>query len=1238
MERDIPWADMLVAVSQGHASAMEGVLSLSADLELPAPPAVNHVPRSARSAIRTAYAAVCRETDRAQAVWEADRQGPDLEARSCLAWTVGNLFGHWLLCSCPRPPTHRGSAGGPSLADHLCEGVDLLRAGDLTALRARTALRVAECATERAARTETNAARPPDAPDQSVSRIALAASHLIMGGGHHGVQRGVARCTSAPLAPAVARDADKLRDLHPSAPPITDSRITAFAARMQAATASVFEGHTLPLPGGATPAACVIADGLRLVSALAAARGKAAGPDAVTADILHELLVDCQDCQTATMLIIRRIQDGNCPASVIAQLAAARLIGLPKPGSTKLRPIAIAPILRRVAASLLVRQYRADVEAAVGPLQFGFATAGREAVHLVLNATLRAHPDWTLVELDIRNAFNEALRDAMLVECFERLPRLFPMARAFYLQPSHLLFHCSDDRIVKLLSACGSQQGDPFGGVLFDLVLRPILDELATRFPSLVHAAFQDNMYLVGPVGLIAEAASWLRERLTTVCLVLKPAGYHAWSPSPLSPAHHASLTALGIPDANIAGPEAGYVVLGAPLGHPTYVSATACSIVDSALAVFESSTFCSLITQAQWLGLFYSVSRRVGHLARFIPPTLLVQAEAHAHDKLASYMCRFLRIAAPLSQPMRLLLALPLRLGGMGLRLFAREPAFLSGMLAARDVLRGRFTLPAFGATEASIVLRLAVSNAFLADRPLGAALQAALTSLASMERTVAEATAGRCALPERIRGQREWETLLDPAQPPPSLAELIPDLPTAASAPGLQGQLSFILHESTLLSWRRMVPVREDAIRVGQSGPCAAAWLLAFPGGPSAPEFRSILRWPGSTFFTALQMRLGAPLSILVAAGVPATGTLCWLRRQALMVDPAADVTTPADTDAATAAAAPPEEGAREGPSNPSPHVPGEAAPLASDDDNAEGPPGTPHLSRVPPLRDTAPRSRPHDATHCGRGERGNVLPDGRQLPFCANGGFNIYTHDGIAAALTSSAPSQRPDNWPGRRYATAVKKTIGQIMVSLAPSREPWRIPDVASPGDDIVTFVDVTIERSAYGSHKGGDGRSNVLSALSLAAADKIKHYNDELGPSGPFAPGKGRFVPFAVSYGGLLSPDALDLLKHWARCRVGEPATVSTSAGSAASRPYLLNSLRLTSTVHQRWNACRIHHAAAELSEMHAEGPGPEGEVDAANAIRLLGPCALGLLRADPSEYGLADIDAAGLEPLVSLLG
>ena len=86
---------------------------------------------------------------------------------------------------------------------------------------------------------------------------------------------------------------------------------------------------------------------------------------------------------------------------------------------------------------------------------------------------------------------------------------------------------------------------------------------------------------------------------------------------------------------------------------------------------------------------------------------------------------------------------------------------------------------------------------------------------------------------------------------------------------------------------------------------------------------------------------------------------------------------------------------------------------------------------------------------------------------------------------------------------------------------------------------------------------------------MAAANKIKHYKDELGPTGPFAPGKGRFVPFAVSSGGLLAPDALGLLKHWAHCRVGEPATAGTSASSAASRPYLLNSLRLTSTVLQR---------------------------------------------------------------------
>ena len=598
----IPLADMLDSGrgNAGLTSPREFVDSVLADGDEPAPPTVRHVPRAARLAMRAGLMAICHEIGRTEAAWSADtsRSEATLDAAAHgLAWALLLNFGHWFLCAC--------APAGLSLADHLRQGVDLLRAGDLAALRTRTSGLVAASAATRAARAA--ASSFPGADGSSASdRVAKAATNLILRGVGHGVSRGVARCASeASPAPVGAADAAKLEGLHPAAPLPTDPRVTAFAARMKEAREFVQAGHVLPLPPRDDPEAQIIADGLRLVSALSAARGKAAGPDAITADLLHELLVDCRACQTAFMAVIRLIQDGRCPSFVTARLAAARLIGLPKPGSDKLRPIAIAPVLRRVAGSLLVRHYRVKIEKAVGPRQFGFSTAGREAVHLSLKATLQEHPGWTLLELDIRNAFNEALRDAMLVECHERLPELFAMARAFYLQPSALLFRCSDASLIKLLSACGSQQGDPFGGVLFDLVLRPILDELVVRFPLLVNVAFQDNMYLVAPVALLVEATAWLRARLTEVCLVLKPAGFHTWSPTAASAVQRQSLIDLGIPEANICMPGGGFVVLGAPIGHPEYVSAEACATVESALSIFDSAPLRALDTQAQWLGLF---------------------------------------------------------------------------------------------------------------------------------------------------------------------------------------------------------------------------------------------------------------------------------------------------------------------------------------------------------------------------------------------------------------------------------------------------------------------------------------------------------------------------------------------------------------------------------------------------------------------------------------------------------
>ena len=84
--------------------------------------------------------------------------------------------------------------------------------------------------------------------------------------------------------------------------------------------------------------------------------------------------------------------------------------------------------------------------------------------------------------------------------------------------------------------------------------------------------------------------------------------------------------------------------------------------------------------------------------------------------------------------------------------------------------------------------------------------------------------------------------------------------------------------------------------------------------------------------------------------------------------------------------------------------------------------------------------------------------------------------------------------------------------------------------------------------------------------------------------------------------------------------------------------HLRHSVLVLSTVLQRWNACRIHAAAAEHCELRSAAigaPWPAG-VEALHEFHRLnpGPAVRGLLSFDPR---LADIDVVGLRPIASLL-
>ena len=81
-------------------------------------------------------------------------------------------------------------------------------------------------------------------------------------------------------------------------------------------------------------------------------------------------------------------------------------------------------------------------------------------------------------------------------------------------------------------------------------------------------------------------------------------------------------------------------------------------------------------------------------------------------------------------------------------------------------------------------------------------------------------------------------------------------------------------------------------------------------------------------------------------------------------------------------------------------------------------------------------------------------------------------------------------------------------------------------------------------------------------------------------------------------GGLLAPNAIALLKRMAAVRRDVVADGEDPCAAEASLSYLRHSVLVLSTVLQRWNACRIHAAAAELCELRsaAIGARPPGRL------------------------------------------
>ena len=119
----------------------------------------------------------------------------------------------------------------------------------------------------------------------------------------------------------------------------------------------------------------------------------------------------------AAELLVRLIEGKASPAVVAAHLSA-QVAGHPKPKDTEgVRPLAIGSVLRRIALKAVCLAFSDDLRDARGPMQFAVGRpGGAELMFKCLYAWPLLRPGAVILKLDFKNAYNRAIRSAILRE------------------------------------------------------------------------------------------------------------------------------------------------------------------------------------------------------------------------------------------------------------------------------------------------------------------------------------------------------------------------------------------------------------------------------------------------------------------------------------------------------------------------------------------------------------------------------------------------------------------------------------------------------------------------------------------------------------------------------------------------------------------------------------------------------------------------------------------------------
>ena len=439
----------------------------------------------------------------------------------------------------------------------------------------------------------------------------------------------------------------------------------------------------------------------------------AAGASGLSPTHLRELLhvpeaADENGLCAALAALVTQLARGNVPDAVAPWLAGAPLTPLRK-RDNGVRPIAVGETIRRITSSILMNRVRDTAHSYLGPHQVGVATrAGCEAILHATHDLVDTHGDddsFALLQIDLRNAFNEVSRQAFLHEVAGSFPQLLPWCTLCYGAGQHAHLWT---RTFQLQSVHGVQQGDPLGPLLFALALKPLIDHLRASMPKWQAEAdaraptadtqkqhcmlsfYMDDGVLIARHHVLLRAFEYINSAaahkrglfLGTKCEVWWPAAPH----SDTRDMYDRSITQrLGEP---------GTMLLRAPIGSIEYMQAQVCASVHAKARTIDA------LKELPDAHAAFTILRscfgtcQMNYLLRAVPSTATLRG-AGEFDELVASAVRALA-AGPITNDVMSELRLPVRVHN------SKRPHFGAGLTSAVTVAPAAY-LASIGATHAT-------------------------------------------------------------------------------------------------------------------------------------------------------------------------------------------------------------------------------------------------------------------------------------------------------------------------------------------------------------------------------------------------------------------------------------------------------------------------------------------------------------------------------------------------------